>query len=117
MSKIQQTKHLLMGLVLFFISFNSYSEWQMDSASSSIHFVSVKKNTIGENHYFRKFKSTVAEDGKFTLNINLATVETLIPIRNERMQKLFFQIDKFPTATVTGEINLKAFKSHESRGN
>jgi hypothetical protein len=39
------------------------------------------------------------------VHINLASVETLIPIRNERMQEFLFETKLFPTATLSANID------------
>ena len=40
-----------------------------------------------------------------SIEIALASVNTLVPIRNERMQSMLFETDLFPRATITSQIN------------
>ncbi len=79
-------------------------DWTLDGASSHIAFGSVKKNTVGEVHTFETLSGTVTADGAATIEIDLASVETLIDIRNERMVEYVFQ--NTPTATITAQIDM-----------
>ena len=87
--------------------------WALVSGQSRISFVSVKAGDIGETHYFKELAGSVTPEGQVTLSVPLASVETYIDIRNERMRDLFFQVAKFPTATLTSEIDLTAFDALE----
>ena len=110
-------KHSLAGLALSLFSATSFANWNLDSELSRVSFVSVKKNTVGESHYFKKLNASINDSGKFKLEINLASVETLIPIRNERMQKFLFNTDVFPKLTLTSDLSkqLKSLKKGQSR--
>lgn len=80
-------------------------DWKTVDSESSVAFGSIKKDTVGEVHHFSKVSGTVAEDGKLSLSIDLASLETNIDIRNERMAKHVFQ-EGAATATLTGEIDM-----------
>jgi polyisoprenoid-binding protein YceI len=110
-------KHSLIAAALCFSSANTFANWQLDNNLSRVNFVSVKKNTLGESHYFKKLTGKIDDLGQFKLTINLASVETLIPIRNERMQKFLFNTGVFPTLDLTADLssqlkNLKKGQSH-----
>jgi len=110
-------KHSLAGLAISLFSATTFANWNLDSELSRVSFVSVKKNTVGESHYFKKLNASINDSGKFKLEINLASVETLIPIRNERMQKFLFNTDFFPKLTLTSDLSkqLKSLKKGQSR--
>lgn len=105
-------KHSLTAVALCLFSASTFANWQVNNDLSRVNFVSVKKNTIGEAHYFKKLAGTLDKTGKFDFKINLASVETLIPIRNERMQKFLFNTSVFPTLELTADLSkqLKAIK-------
>lgn len=86
-----------------------HAKWTAVEDQSRIAFGSIKKDTVGEVHHFEGITGTVGEDGKLTLTVDLASVETNIDIRNERMLEHVFQTGK-ATAMVTGEIDLDEVK-------
>ncbi len=79
--------------------------WKSVDSESSIAFGSIKKDTVGEVHHFTKVNGTVSKEGKLSINIDLASVQTNIDIRNERMTNHVFQEGK-ATATLSGEIDM-----------
>jgi polyisoprenoid-binding protein YceI len=99
-------KGLIASLVLL-TSGSAWADWQLDNDFSRVNFVSVKKNIIGEAHRFTRLKGVMTDDGKLSVEIPLASVETLIPIRNERIQKMLFETKLFPTADISAKIPTK----------
>lgn len=81
------------------------AEWTLDSDASKVAFGSVKKDTVGEVHHFQSLSGSVDEDGKVVVEIDVASVETWIDIRNERMQKMV--LDASPKATLTAQIDIE----------
>jgi len=84
------------------------SDWQTNSwnlipAQSQLSFVTTKNKTISEEHTL-KFKSGMFDDSGFKLTIDLNTIDTQIPIRDERMKEMLFKTDDYPLATITGQI-------------
>jgi hypothetical protein len=55
----------------------------------------------------KKISGSVKENGEAQLTINLASLETLIPIRNERMGKLLFETKIYPSAFFKLEVDLE----------
>ena len=49
----------------------------------------------------------MTDKGKALLKVNLGSVETLIPIRNERMNNLLFETGIYPTAFFRLEVELE----------
>ena len=60
------------------------------STEGSVAFGSIKKDTVGEIHHFTNVSGEVTSDGSLTITIDLASAETNIDIRNERMQEHVF---------------------------
>ncbi|MGD8176869.1 YceI family protein [Marinimicrobium sp. ARAG 43.8] len=81
------------------------ADWTLDDGQSSLHFVSVKNDAIAEAHYFEELSGGIDASGKATVEIELASVESAIPIRNERMRDMLFNVAKMPTATITADID------------
>lgn len=80
-------------------------DWRVNTESSSIHFISIKKNSIGEVHHFKTLEGSLNKSGELLVSIDLASVETGIPIRNTRMQEHLFETAQFTTATITADVS------------
>lgn len=74
--------------------------WQLLPAQSTLSFVTTKNKVHTEEHSLQ-FQSGQFIDQALELVIDLNSVDTLIPIRDERMRNILFQTEDFPTATVT----------------
>ena len=74
-------------------------------ADSKVYFVSVKNNNVGEINYFNNVDGIVNSRGDVSIVIDLTSVETGIDIRNERIKKMLFGVDEFPTATVRATLS------------
>lgn len=85
------------------------SAWTLDPATSRLGYVSIKAGEVAENNRFDTLRGAVAADGTASLDIDLASVNTGVEIRNERMREIFFAVADNPTATVTATIDPKAF--------
>ena len=99
-------------LLLLFSSF-SFSEWSLVNEESKLNFISIKASNIEEVHTFKTLSGSVTENGKALFKVNLGSVETLIPIRNERMENLLFETQIYPTAVFRLEVDLEKILSLE----
>ncbi|WP_105199320.1 MULTISPECIES: YceI family protein [unclassified Pseudoalteromonas] len=97
------TRTLLVTTALF-AGAQAHADWQVANDQSRVNFVSVKNNQIAENHYFKQISGVLSDAGQFNLTIDLASVETQIPIRNERMQKMLFNTVEFPALTLQADV-------------
>ncbi|MEM6712308.1 MAG: YceI family protein [Pseudomonadota bacterium] len=79
--------------------------WVLDAENSNLSFASIKSELFGENHTFSDISGSVSEDGAVELSIGLASVETFIDIRNERMIEHVF--NNIPNAEVTAELDME----------
>lgn len=84
------------------------AEWTLEPMASHLSFASVKEGDIGEVNHFTSLEGAISEDGAATVTVDLASVETWIDIRNERMREFLFKVDRFPTATITAKLDLDA---------
>ncbi|MEM6896029.1 MAG: YceI family protein, partial [Pseudomonadota bacterium] len=85
-----------------------------DGANSKVGFGSVKSDFIGEAHSFSGLSGTVSEDGTVDITLDLATLETNIDIRNERMQEHVFKMA--PDAKLMAEVDMEAMENLEVGG-
>ena len=106
---IMLTTRLLMP-VLLLVSGLAHAEWQLDGAASSVHFVSIKNEAIAESHFFKKLDGSISDAGEATLNIDLASVETGIEIRDQRMREMLFEVAQFPRANISMQMDTALLK-------
>ena len=82
-------------------------DWSVNNNQSTVSFISIKKSDIAEVHRFKQVEGTLTEAGKFSLTIDLSSVDTGILIRDERMQGLLFEVAQFPKLTLNASVNPK----------
>ncbi len=98
-------KFIALMALLLGIAVPAAAQWELDSGKSSLNFISVKNNAIAESHSFGSLVGFVGETGNAQVTVNLDSVETLIPIRNERMREMLFDTAAFPTATASTRVD------------
>ncbi|CAH9055354.1 hypothetical protein PSECIP111951_02786 [Pseudoalteromonas holothuriae] len=87
------------------LSSSAFADWQLDNSQSDLSITSIKQNSIAENHHFTQLNGTLSDDGQLSFSIDLKSIETLIPIRNQRMQALLFNVANFPKAIVKADLS------------
>ncbi len=90
-----------------------FAAWTLDNDSSQVSFVSVKAGDAGEVHRFTEISGGLSTDGNASVTIQLASVDTLIPLRDERLREMLFQTDMFPTASLSADIDMDALNALE----
>jgi len=106
MNILNLTKMVVVGLGLAISSMPTYAiDWVIDEHNSQLNFVSIKKIDIAEIHKFKKLQGSYDSQGQFTLDIDLASVDTNIPVRDDRLKNNFFEVSKFSSAKITAMID------------
>ncbi|WP_127347914.1 YceI family protein [Pseudidiomarina mangrovi] len=77
--------------------------WQLDSSTARLTFASVKNDHIAELHRFTQLSGAWAGDN-VSIRIPVSGLDTLIPIRNERMAKHLFNAEQFPHIAVSATV-------------
>ena len=75
--------------------------WLLDQNESRVNFITTKNVNFTELNYIRNLAGDIGDDGHATLTMDLRSVETHAPDRNERLQTGFFEVSKFPASKVT----------------
>ena len=93
---------------------STYAAWRVDSSQSTLSFVTAKAGAPGaggieEVQAFKQVGGSVGNDGKLQFNVDLASVETNIPLRNDRLKDLLFKVADFPQAVFTGAVDVRRF--------
>ena len=96
---------LLTGLcsAAFFAASVHADTWQLDSENSVLNFVSVKNDHVAETHRFTELQGSW-EDNQVSIEIPVVSLDTQIPIRNERMLEHLFQSTEYSVATATARL-------------
>ena len=94
---------------------SAHAGWDV-TASSRVGFVSIKNNSIGENNVFEHVTGSISDAGQVALSIDLTSVETGVGIRNERLQRMLFEVEKFPTATVQATLSASQLEALNAGG-
>lgn len=110
MTKVTRT---LFTLLLISVAAHSNADFVVEQKGSHVGFASVKNDLIAENHFFTGISGGVDDGGNAMIAIILSTVETLIPIRNERMRTLLFDVDRHPLATVRSKVDINSVTALE----
>ena len=102
---------MLICLILGSVSVSA--QWSLDNEASVLSVVTVKAEHIAEAHTFNSLSGSLGADGQLSVEVELASVDTLIPIRNERMREMLFEVDVFPVALLSAEVDVKELSSLE----
>ena len=94
---------LIASVLLILVSINAQADWQLNNQQSSVNFISIKKSTVGEIHHFKSLSGHIKGDN-ITVSIDLSSVETNVPVRNERMETMLFDVANFATADIKTSI-------------
>ena len=107
-----QAATLLITLVM---TGSAHAGWDV-TASSRVGFVSIKNNSIGENNVFEQVTGSISDAGHVAVSIDLTSVETGVGIRNERLQRMLFEVAKFPTARVQATLSASQLDALKTAG-
>lgn len=79
--------------------------WTVDPTRSHLSYVSIKAKDVGEVNTFKDMAGTITDEGQVTVSLFLDSVETLIPIRNERMREFLFETTNYQEATLSAKVD------------
>ena len=101
-------KVYLFALVSLFVYSNAFAQWTLNNDESTVNYVSIKKSQVGEVNSFKTLNGSIDNNGRISVEIDLGSVETNVPIRDERMKTLFFEVAAFSKATISTALDMKA---------
>jgi polyisoprenoid-binding protein YceI len=79
--------------------------WDLDPQRSHLAFISIKAKDVAEVHSFQEMAGSIDDAGHVKASMMLDSVETLIPVRNERMREFLFKTADYKDATLTARID------------
>jgi len=89
------------------------ADWTLNNDTSELYYLTTKNTNVTELNTFKKLSGNITSASGASVIIDLTSVETFIPIRNERMQEMFFNTDRFPTARIAMAIDHQALEALE----
>lgn len=89
----------------------SLASWHLDPLHSELHFVTVKNTTVTEVHSFRTIDGMINNQGIAVVDIDLASVNTNIEIRDERIKDMLFNVVNYPEASLSAQVDLKVLNA------
>ncbi len=88
------------------------ADWNLDPARSAVTYVTIKskdKNKdVAENNSFQEMHGSIDAEGRTVVTLMLDSVETLVPIRNDRVRAILFETANYKDAEVTAKVDPKA---------
>ena len=94
-------------LLLSGASLSAQANWYLDGESSRLSFISTKNAHIAEVQRFLVLHGKVSPKGLAQVEVELESINSGIPLRDERMRKELFEIQTFPEALITTQIDLR----------
>lgn len=83
------------------------ANWYLDNESSRLSFITNKNGDVTEVHRFLVLHGKVDSKGAAELQIEMDSVNSGIPLRDERMRKDLFEVARFPDALIRAQLDLR----------
>jgi polyisoprenoid-binding protein YceI len=101
----------LSAAVLSVVAAPVWADWSLDPARSHLAFVSIKAKDVAEVHNFKEMQGSIGADGQASVALALDSVETLVPIRDQRMREILFDTADYKEATLAAKVDAERLKS------
>ena len=103
----RSTLQTLAFLLLTGAALSARADWYLDGESSRLSFVSSKNANVSEVQRFLVLHGKVDPEGLAQVEVELESINSGVPLRDERMRKELFQVEQFPDAVITTKIDLR----------
>lgn len=95
--------------------------WRIEPGQSSLSFVTTKAGqpgvaAISEVQTFRRFAGELSSRGQIRFTVDLASVDTGIEIRDERLRTMLFNVGATPQASFVAQIDPSQLRELSSTG-
>ncbi|WP_412462274.1 YceI family protein [Pseudomonas sp. SC11] len=85
----------------------AHANWHLDGESSRLSFITGNNGDTADVHRFLVLHGTIDRKGAAGLSIEMDSVSSGIPLRDERMRDGLFEVARFPEATVSAQLDLR----------
>lgn len=99
------TRLTLAAVLSAAISMPALADWNLDNDRSHLAFISIKAGDVAEVHSFKEMSGTIDSDGNVTVTLMLDSVDTLVPIRDERMREFLFDTTDYKEAVLSAKVD------------
>ncbi|MFT7688950.1 MAG: hypothetical protein ACI9FB_004315 [Candidatus Azotimanducaceae bacterium] len=99
-------KYLLLFNLIFLCNVATFADWTINNDASSLSFVTIKNGSVVESHTFKTFSGSANSQGDISVEIDLSSTDTQIPIRDERIANLLFETKIYPKAILKAKLDL-----------
>ncbi|KQB52868.1 hypothetical protein AQS70_12895 [Pseudomonas endophytica] len=89
------------------VSLYAQASWYLDGESSRLSFVTTQNGNVANKHRFLVLHGKVDRKGQAQLRIEMDSVNSAVPLRDERMRDQLFDFKQFPEAQITAQINMQ----------
>ena len=89
------------------VSLSAQANWYLDGESSRLSFITTHNANVSNIHRFLVLHGKVERNGRAQLRIEMDSVNSAVPLRDERMRDVLFDFKHFPEAQVTTQIDLQ----------
>jgi polyisoprenoid-binding protein YceI len=91
------------------------ASWNLDAQHSELHFVTTKAGKPGiaaieEVQSFTAFTGVLDGSGQVQLTVDLASVQTQVPLRDQRLRDMLFKVTEHPRAQFAAQFDMSALK-------
>lgn len=80
------------------------AEWTLQKGSE-LNFLTTKNTHLTEVHTFRTLVGSLQDNGSATLSIDLTSIDSAIPVRDQRMRDVLFETARFATADISTQLD------------
>ena len=84
---------------------NAQASWTLDNQQSAFYFTFTKNTHLATTATFEQLKGDISDNGEASLYIDLASLESGIVKRDNRLRDLFFRVADFPMAEVSVRLS------------
>ena len=89
------------------VSLSDQANWYLDCESSRLSFITTQNANIADVHRFLVLHGKVDRKGLAQLRIEMDSVNSSVPLRDERMRDVLFDFKHFPEAQISAQIDLQ----------
>ena len=89
------------------VSLSAQANWYLDGESSRLSFITTQNANIANVHRFLVLHGKVDRKGQAQLRIEMDSVNSSVPLRDERMRDVLFDFKHFPEAQISAQIDLQ----------
>lgn len=93
------------SLLIAVYASSASAQWQLNGANSTLNLVASKKIHTSEVFVIKDLTGGISDSGALSIKLNLSSIDSGIGIRDERMQAHLFEVEKYPLATISSQLD------------